>query len=114
MTIRTLLAELALHLKAEARGLDREVTGGYVGDLMSDVLANGKEGDVWVTLQIHENVVAVASARNLAGIIVINGREPEARTLAAAEREGVPIMVSDLSSFELVGKLHALGVGGKR
>lgn len=111
MNIRTLIEELSLDLKTEARGLDREVTGGYAGDLMSDVLAGGRAGEVWVTLQIHENVVAVASARDLAGVIVINGREPEARTLAAADREGIPIMVSDLSAFELVGRLHALGLG---
>ena len=92
--------------------MDRTITGGYVSDLMSDVLANSEEGNIWVTLQVHENVAAVASMKGLAGVIVINGREPEEGTLAKAESEDIPIMVSDRSAFDLVGRLHAMGIAG--
>lgn len=112
MTRNDLIGELAVDVRAGANVPDREITGGYVSDLLSDVLANAREGNVWITLQIHENVVAVASMKDLAGIMVINGRQPEAGTLARAENEGIPIMVSDLSAFDLVGRLHDLGIGG--
>ena len=114
MTIRDLITQLGLGVRTGEQGLDREVTGGYVSDLMSDVLAHGEEGNVWITLQLHENVIAVASVKDLAGVIVINGREPEAGTLSKAETEGIPIMVSQQSAFDVVGRLYAMGISGGR
>jgi hypothetical protein len=102
----------ALHLDVKAGQdlLEREVTGGYAGDLLSDVLANSKEGNVWITLHTHVNIVAVASARELAGIIIVNRRMPEAETLRRAEEEGMPIMVTSMSTYEAVCRLYDLGV----
>jgi len=88
--------------------LGREVTGGYVGDLLSDVMANSKEGDIWITRQVHQNIVAVASLKDLAGIILIQGCEPAPDTAAKAEAEGIPILVTDLPAFEIVGRIYAL------
>ena len=61
--------------------LMKEVSGGYSSDLLSDVMANSKKGDIWITLQIHPNVVAVAMLKELAGIVMINGRKPEDETI---------------------------------
>jgi hypothetical protein len=88
------------------------VTGGYVSDLLSDVLGHAEEGSIWVTLHIHQNVVAVASHKGLAGIILVQGRQPEKDTIAKAEEEDIPIMVSDLPAFELVGRLYGAGIRG--
>lgn len=112
MKVRDLVEELGLAPKTGETGLNNEVTGGYVSDLLSDVLANGREGDIWVTLQIHANMVAVARIKDLAGVILVNGREPEAETIGKAESEGIPLMVSDMSAFDLVGRLHAMGIAG--
>ena len=112
MKLRELVDKLGLSVRAGKGQLDREVTGGYASDLLSDVLAHGREGNVWISLQIHQNIVAVASLKDLAGIILVNGREPEPETTAKAEAENVPIMVSAMPTFELVGRLYALGVTG--
>jgi len=88
------------------------VTGGYASDLLSDVIGNSREGDIWITLQVHVNVVAVASMKELSGIILVNGREPDEDTVEKSETEGIPIMVSGLPAFELVGRLYALGLRG--
>jgi len=88
----------------------RTVTGGYAGDMLSDVLAHARKGQVWVTLQIHTNIVAVASSKELCGIIVVNGRTPEAATLQKAEQEHIPILVSPLPSYDVVARLCELGV----
>jgi hypothetical protein len=100
--------------EARRASLEREVTGGYVSDLLSDVLAHGDEGNLWITLQIHQNIVAVASMKNLAGIILVNGREPELEAIEKAETENVVIMVSEMPAFELVGRLYSLGITGMR
>lgn len=112
MKLADLVETLGLEVKSARASLGGEVTGGYAGDLLSDVIANGKEGNVWVTLQIHVNVVAVASMKGLAGVILVNGREPEEDTVEKAETEAIPLMVSQLPAFELVGRLYRLGIRG--
>ncbi|MFO7905543.1 MAG: serine kinase [Planctomycetota bacterium] len=112
MRLADLVEPLGLEARSAREGLDRNITGGYASDLLSDVLANSREGNVWVTLQIHQNIVAVASLKELAGIILVGGREPEEDTVQKAEREGIPVLVSRLPAFELVGRLHGLGVRG--
>lgn len=101
---------MGLKVRSSREGLERTVTGGYASDLLSDVLANSHEGNIWITLQIHQNIVAVASLKELAGIILVSGREPEEDTVAKAESEGIPLLVSGLSTFELVGRLYELGI----
>lgn len=112
MKLNELAEKLNLDVRSAGRNLEREVSGGYASDLLSDVLANSKEGDIWVTLQIHQNIVAVATMKDLAGIILVNRREPEEETIEKAEEEGIVIMVSELSAFELVGRLYELGISG--
>ncbi len=112
MKLADLVKELGLEVRSAHGSLKSEVTGGYTSDLLSDVIANSKEGNLWVTLQIHLNIVAVASMKGLAGIVLVNGREPEEETLEKAEAEGIPVMVSKLPAFELVGRLYNLGVRG--
>ena len=112
MRLTDIVERLQLIVKTGDTLLDREIRGGYVSDLMSDVMANAKEGDLWVTLQIHQNIVAVAVMKSLCGIVLINGREPETATVQKAEAEGIPIMVTPMPAFELVGKLFALGISG--
>jgi hypothetical protein len=113
MNLTEIVKELQLTVKTGAGFLDKEISRGYVSDLMSDVMANADEGDLWVTLQIHQNIVAVAVMKSLGGIILINGREPEEDTVQKAEAEGLPILISDIPAFELVGKLFALGISGR-
>jgi hypothetical protein len=109
-----LIQKLNLSVRSAKAHLDREVIGGYASDLLSDVLANSEEGNLWITLQIHQNIVGVASMKDLAGIILVNNREPEPETLEKAEAEGLPIMVTEMPTFELVGKLYSLGIVGTK
>jgi len=112
------VAEAAEKLNGTVAGVQadasREVLGGYVSDLLSDVMTNAQEGDLWVTLQKHQNIVAVAHVRGLAGVVLINGRQPEPETVARAAEEHVPIVSTPLSAFEAVGLLYGLGVRGRR
>jgi len=93
---------------------EREVLGGYASDLLSDVMANSREGDIWVTMQKHVNIVAVAHLNGLAGIILVNGREPEPDTVKRAEEQHIPVLTTQLQAFEVVGILYSLGIRGRR
>lgn len=112
MKLREIAEELDLQTRGTASNPDAEITRGYVSDLLSDVLACGREGDVWVTLQTHPNIVAVASIRGVSAILLVNGREPEEKTLARANEESMPIFVSNMAAFELVGRLYSMGISG--
>lgn len=105
-----------LHLKVETKSADLnvDVTGGYASDLLSDVMANAKKDDVWITLQIHQNTVAVSTLKELAGIIVINGKRPARETIQKAEEENVPILTSERSAFDIICGLCKMGISGER
>ena len=108
MKIKEIVEKLGLDVKSGKEHLEREVTGGYTGDLLSDVMANSKEGYIWVTRQVHQNIVAVASLKEHAGIVLINSCQPAKETLEKAEAENIPVLVSDLPAFELTGKIYNL------
>jgi hypothetical protein len=114
MRLREIAAALSLEVRSAEQQLDREVKGGYASDLMSDVIAHADEGYLWVTMQTHANTVAVAAMKELAGVVLIGGREPEALTVSKAREKGVPILVSRIPAFELIGRLYNLGVRGLR
>jgi hypothetical protein len=82
------------------------VLDGYSGDLLSDVMANSKEGDIWMTRQVHQNIIAVASLKDHAGIILVHGAEPAKDTLEKALKENIPLMGTDLSGFEIAGRIY--------
>ncbi len=112
MNLKEIVTALGLEVRSGSGLLDKEVKGGYASDLLSDVMAHTKPGDLWITLQVHLNIVAVATLNDLAGIILVNGREPEEATIRKATEEGVVLMISPLSTFELAGRLYQLGIRG--
>lgn len=89
---------------------DAEITGAYVSDLLSDVMAHAKAGSVWVTIQTHQNVVAVASLLSLGAVIIAGGHTVEAAVIARAAAEGVPIYATAENAFTIAGLLYELGL----
>ena len=85
-----------------------EISGVFASDLLSDVMANSEEGNLWITLQKHPNTIAVATLKDLAGIILVNSRKPDEETLEKAKKEGVVMFSTTMFSFELCGKLYNL------
>ena len=91
----------------------REARGGYASDLLSDVMANAQDGDVWITMQRHVNIVAVAQLKNLAAIVIVNGRQPEADMVARAAEHGVAVVTTPFPAFDVAGRLYAAGLRGR-
>ncbi|MBN2225673.1 MAG: serine kinase [Deltaproteobacteria bacterium] len=108
MELGFIVKNLKLMVRSGSENLTVDVNGGYVGDLLSDVIANSKQGDIWITRQIHQNIVAVATLKDLAGIILVDNNEPARETLEKAIREMVPVMVSELPCFETAGRIYQL------
>jgi len=112
MTIREVVDKAHLEILAQPDGLDKEVTGGYASDLLSDVIAYSKPGYLWVTLQTHRNITAVSTLKELAAVVLVNGRTPDLETLEKAREEKVIVLGSRLPAFELIGRLYQMGIRG--
>ncbi len=106
MTVIELVNKLELQVYTPTVGMIHEVSGGYISDLLSDVMGNAREGQVWLTLQNHNNVVAIASLKELAAVILVKGIQPEPETLRHAVRENIPLLGTGLDAFEIAGRLY--------
>ena len=114
MTVRDVVQKLDLGVLTAGLDLERGITGGYASDLLSDVIANSEEGNLWVTLQTHDNIVAIATLKDLCAVVLVNGRRPDAETVAKAREEKVILLSTPLPAFELIGRLYQAGIRGSR
>lgn len=113
MTVRDLVDLLSLELLTACDDTAREVTGGYVSDLLSNVMGHSLPGQVWITSQVHINVVAVASLVSLAAVIIAGGVKPGQDVIEKASQEKVILLATPLPAFEVVGRLYELGIKGQ-
>ncbi len=110
MKVSDIVEKLGWQVLAGAGGLDVEVSGGYVADLLSCVMAGAESGDLWLTLQTHANIVAVASLLGICAIVVAEGANVPESTLEKAEEQNMPLLSSPDPVYESVAQLIALGV----
>lgn len=106
MIVKNIMDELNLKLAAGASGLNKTVEGGYACDLLSWVMAHAKSRDIWITIQTHPNVVAVAALVDISCIIIPENAQIEDETIKKADENSIPILVSSLSSFEICSKIN--------
>lgn len=112
MNVQEVVSALGLQVIVPG-DMQRDLTGGYASDLLSCVMARAQSGNVWVTLQAHANVVAVASLLDLAAVILTEGVAADGEMLARARENQVLLLGSPQTTFSVVGRLTALGVGGE-
>lgn len=108
MKLPNLIEELEAQVNCCEASLDREVSWCYCSDLLSDVMANAAKDSIWITLQTHPNIVAVASLIGLSAILISRGAVPDPETLEKARQENVVILTTKLPTFEAAGILYKL------
>ena len=108
MTTKDLAARL--ELKELTRIFDKPVTGVYISDMVSDVIANAKAGNVLVTLQVHTNVIAAANIVDIAAIVLTRGRSPAPEATALAEKAEIPVFTTPMDSWQVAGRLYEAGL----
>ncbi len=108
MTVAEIGNKLGLALKCGEDGIDREVTGGYVGDLLSLVMGKAQSGNAWVTIQTNINIMAVASLTDVAMIILAEGLSPDPNTAKRSDMEGIPVYSTEKTAFDIVCELKDL------
>ena len=112
--VQAIVDAMALKVLAGGANLGQPVRGGYASDLLSCVMAEAKSGYIWVTMQGHPNVMAVASLLDLSAVVVSENSPVEAVTIQRAEEKGIPLLVTEHDTFTTVAKLAELGIKGSR
>lgn len=111
MNLQTIIDELHLNILTEARDFTAITPqGGYTSDLLSCVMASAKNGNLWVTLQAHLNIVAVASMLEVAAVIITENAQPDEATIAKANQQGVILLSSSKLTYEVCGKLWEMNI----
>ena len=108
MTVKDIVERMGLEIFSGEDGLNREVSGGYTSDLLSDVMGYARKGSLWITLHSHRNIIGVASLKELSAIVLVKGYVPDRDTILVSDSEGIPVLGSKQESFELSGKLYEL------
>lgn len=108
MKIKDLIEQLDLKVFTQNGDTDREITGGYTSDLLSDVMGHVDEGMIWITIQTHPNILAVASLKELAAVLIVNGAVPGEETVEKGNSEEILLLGTSLSAFEISGKIYRL------
>ncbi len=110
VNVKQFVDQFKLYVAAGQNNLNRQIQGGYSGDLLSDVMANAPIGCIWLTVQAHQNIVKVAVLREMAAIVLTGGQSPDQETIERANQEGLPILMWPGSAFDLAGQAHSAGV----
>lgn len=108
MKVNELIKELGLTVFCGEDNLDREITGGYTSDLLSDVMGHLEEDQLWITMQTHQNIVAVATLKDAAAVLIVNGASPDEEALQKGKEEGIALFGTSLSAFVASGKIYQL------
>jgi hypothetical protein len=110
VNVQEIAQALDLKIEAGSSALNREITGGYSADLLSCVMARAKAGNVWVTLQAHPNVLAVALLLEMAAVIISEGAPIPGELKAKANAEGIALLATPHTTFWVVSELARMGI----
>jgi hypothetical protein len=108
MTTKELIENLSL--KPLSHFDPREIKGVFVSDMLSDVMAGAKSGDIWVTVQTHKSVIPAANLVDVSAVIVTSNKQVPPDTMELATKHSIALLWTELPTFEFVGKLYALGL----
>jgi predicted transcriptional regulator len=108
MTTQDVIEKIGL--KPLSKFEHREISGVFVSDMLSDVMAGAKSGNLWVTVQTHKSVVPAANLVDVSAVIVTSGKSVPQETVDLATKHNIAILATNLPSFELIGKLYGLGL----
>ncbi len=111
MTLETIAKSLGLVLLTENKDFAQiNPSAGYTSDMLSCVMSGAAKQSLWITLQAHVNIVAVAALLDLSAVIITEDAPVDEATIAKANEKGVTLYLTSLPSFEVAGRLWQLGL----
>ena len=111
MNLDQIIISLDLEILTDKRSFSDVIpSGGYTSDLLSCVMAGAKHQNLWITLQSHSNIVAIAALLDLCAVIITEDARPDSTTLKKANDEKIVILATKETTFSVVGKLWSMGL----
>jgi hypothetical protein len=114
MTLSEIIGRFGFAVYAPSGDGGLRVEHGYASDLLSDAIANAGKDSIWVTMQIHVNIIAVAALKDVAAIVIVSSHIPADETIAMAKQKGVCVLGTPMTTFETCGRLYASGIREER
>lgn len=113
MTLQEIIDQLNLVRLTEEKNFNEIMpSNGYTSDLLSCVMAGASHQSLWITLQAHSNIIAVAALLDLCAVIITEGAKPDELTIAKANEQNVTLLSTHANTFTVVGKLWEMGLRG--
>lgn len=112
MNLQEIVKKLNLEVVVGENLSEKKVSGVYICDLLSNVMAHGQDGNLWITIQTHQNILAVAALLNFSAILLPEDLMPDKETIAKAEKEGIILLKSSQAAYNLAGELYQMGLKG--
>lgn len=110
MKVSTLAKILDCKIVCGLEGEGAEISGCYIGDLLSLAMSKVQKDYIWITIQSNINVVAVASLTEAGCILLCDAASPDENTIEKAKSEGIPLLTSDKSAYEIACILAENGI----
>lgn len=108
MTTKDLIDKI--ELKQLSKFEHRSVDGVFVSDMISDVMAGAKSGNLWLTVQTHKSIVPAANLVDVSAVVITSGKQVPQETIDLASKYGIAILSTPLNTFQLASKLNKLGL----
>jgi len=100
----------AIEAKPLTNRAEADLTGCYISDLLSDVLAHASHGVLWITIHTHRNVISCATTKDIGAVLFVCGRKPDPGVVTEADAEGIVLLSTKLAAYEAAGKLWEAGL----
>ena len=111
LNLKQIITALDLQVFTASGNIDEIIpSSGYASDLLSCVMAGAKQNGIWITLQAHANIVAVAALLEICAVIITENAQPDAATLEKANQQGVTLLSTPLATYQVIGRLWELGL----
>jgi hypothetical protein len=111
MNLEQIIRELDLTIFSEPKNYASIYpSGGYASDLLSCVMAGAKAGNIWITIQVHVNILAVAALTEVCAIVISEGATPEPEVIEKANSQGITLLGTKSGTFQMAGKLWEKGI----
>ena len=98
----------ALNLEYVNKAEDCEISDCYIGDMLSVVMSSAPEASVWLTVQTNINITAVSVLAGISCVVVVEGLEPDTNTVIKAKEQGVNILKTDKTAYNLAIEISKL------
>lgn len=111
INLAQIIQELELTVVTQPKNFSEIVPeSGYASDLLSCVMAGAGRKGLWITLQAHNNIVAVAALLDLSAVIITENAQPEPETIEKANQENITLLSTPMTTFHVVGRLWEMGL----